>query len=52
MRPQAPSVPHSVVNEMHDEAAGGLLASRAFWLGGVASVGIWTLAALALVRVF
>jgi hypothetical protein len=52
MRAEAPSVPHPVASEAHAEPAGGLLASRTFWLGGLASVGIWTLAAMALVRLF
>ncbi len=29
-----------------------MLASRAFWLGGAASVGIWTLVVLGLSRLF
>jgi hypothetical protein len=53
IRVEAPSVPHPhMASEAHAEPAGGLLASRAFWLGGVASVGMWTLAAFALVRLF
>ena len=52
MRAEAPSVPHPAISEAHAEPAGGLLASRTFWLGGVASVAIWTLAAVALVRIF
>lgn len=52
MRAEAPSVPHPTTSEAHAEPPRGLLGSRAFWLGGLASVGIWTLAAFALVRLF
>ena len=52
VRAEAPSVFRSVPSEVQGERPTGLLASRAFWLGGLASVGAWTVVALALVRAF
>jgi hypothetical protein len=42
----------SAPTEAHSEAGTGLLASSTFWVGGAASVGIWTLVAFALSRLF
>jgi len=43
-RPSLPQADH--------EAPPSLLAARAFWIGGAASLGLWTLMAAALTRVF
>jgi hypothetical protein len=52
VRVEAPSVARSGHADVHGETPTGLLASRALWLGGLASVGLWTVVALALVRAF
>ncbi len=49
---EARPVTRTAPNEVPSEPSTGLLASRAFWLGGLASVGIWTLVVLALAHLF
>ncbi|WP_299796452.1 hypothetical protein [Ramlibacter sp.] len=52
VRVGAPSVARTGHTDVQGETPTGLLASRAFWLGGLASVGLWSLVVLALVRAF
>ena len=52
VRVETPAVPRNAPTEAHPEAGTGLLASRTFWIGGAASVGIWTLVVFALSRLF
>jgi hypothetical protein len=52
VRTKAQGAPRSISTEVHAEPSTSLLASRAFWLGGVASIGLWTLVAVALAHLF
>ena len=49
---EVPSVFRSVVSHVQGERPAALLASRAFWLGGLVSVGAWSVLALALIHAF